>query len=80
MGTPLVGTSWLNRPYYLGVDLGTVWEMDRVQSDVSRDTDMYGGIYGGWDWDYYWGTELSIQRRRLSSSTNMCRMPLAAIA
>jgi hypothetical protein len=62
MGTPLVGTSWLNRPYYFGVDLGTVWEMDRVQSDVSRDTDMYGGIYGGWDWDYYWGTELAIQR------------------
>ncbi len=62
MGIPLVGTSWLNRPYYFGVDLGTVWEMDRVQSDVSRDTDMYGGIYGGWDWDYYWGTELSIQR------------------
>ncbi len=62
MGVPLVGTSWLNRPYYFGIDLGTLWITDRVQPDVTRDIDMYGGIYGGWDWDYYWGTELSIQR------------------
>jgi len=62
MGIPLVGTSWLNRPYYLGIDLGTVWITDSVQPDVTRDTDMYGGIYAGCDWDYYWGTEFDIQR------------------
>ncbi|HEX4414436.1 MAG TPA: outer membrane beta-barrel protein [Lacipirellulaceae bacterium] len=62
LGIPLVGTSWLNRPYYVGADLGTVWMTDRVQPDVTRDTDTYGGIYAGWDWDYYWGTEFAIQR------------------
>ncbi|HEX3599134.1 MAG TPA: hypothetical protein VHU84_03270 [Lacipirellulaceae bacterium] len=62
MGVPLVGTSWMNRPYYFGVDLGTVWVLDRVQSDVTRDVDMYGGIFAGCDWDYYWGSELDIQR------------------
>ena len=62
MGVPLVGTSWLNRPYYLGIDLGTVWVTNPPQPDITRDSDLYGGVYGGWDWDYYWGTELSIQR------------------
>lgn len=62
VGVPLVGTSWLNRPYYLGVDLGTVWVTKAVTEDITRDIDMFGGIYGGCDWDYYWGTELSLQR------------------
>jgi len=62
MGVPLVGTSWINRPYYLGVDLGTVWLTRPIQEDVVRDTDMYGGVYVGYDFDYYWGTELALQR------------------
>ncbi len=57
LGWPLVGTSWLNRPYYFGGEIGTLW-MTRGQDDsVGRDTDAFGGFYFGWDWDYYWATE-----------------------
>ena len=56
-GWPLVGTSWLNRPYYFGGEVGTLW-MTRGQDDsVGRDTDCFGGFYFGWDWDYYWASE-----------------------
>lgn len=62
MGVPLVGTSWLNRPYYAGVELGPVWICDPPQADISRDIDLLGGVYIGDDWDYYWGTELAVER------------------
>jgi hypothetical protein len=62
MGIPLVGTSWLNRPYYAGVNLGTVWITQPPQDNLTSDIDMFGGIYGGLDWDYYWGSELAIER------------------
>jgi hypothetical protein len=62
LGIPLTSSSWLNRPFYVGADIGTVWLTRQVQYDVSTDTDTYGGIFAGYDWDYYWGTELSVQR------------------
>ena len=62
MGIPLTGTSWLNRPYYLGGDIGTVWLTRPINSDLTNDIDMFGGVFAGCDWDYYWGTELSINR------------------
>ncbi len=58
LGGPLVGTSWLNRPIYGGGELGSIWIMRRVEDSVSRDTDVIGGFYFGWDWDFYWGSEL----------------------
>lgn len=62
MGIPLVSTSWLNRPYYFGGDLGTVWVTRPVNDHITTDTDMFGGVFGGCDWDYYWGTELGVHR------------------
>lgn len=62
MGVPLVGTSWLNRPYYAGIELGPVWITDPPQADISHDVDLLGGLYIGDDWDYYWGTELAVER------------------
>jgi hypothetical protein len=61
-GHPLHGTSWRNRPYYFGADLGAMWMTRSVHEDVSRDSDVFGGIFGGWDWDHYWGTELGVHR------------------
>jgi hypothetical protein len=58
LGGPLVGTSWLNRPYLVGAELGTLWIMRSQDDGVSRDTDAFGGIFFGWDWDHYWGGEL----------------------
>jgi hypothetical protein len=62
MGVPLVGTSWLNRPYYIGADLGTIWITHPPLHDLSGDSDIYGGVYAGCDLDYYWGAELAVQR------------------
>lgn len=62
MGVPLVGTSWLNRPYYAGIELGPVWITNPPQPDISHDVDLLGGLYIGDDWEYYWGTELAVER------------------
>ncbi len=62
IGVPLTGTSWLNRPYYFGGHIGTMWLTRPINSDLSTDTDMFGGIFAGCDWDHYWGTELAINR------------------
>jgi hypothetical protein len=62
MGIPLTGTSWLNRPFYFGGNIGTVWLTRPINDDLTTDVDTFGGIFGGWDWDYYWGTELAINR------------------
>jgi hypothetical protein len=58
LGAPFVGTSWLNRPYYVGAELGTLWIMRSQDDHVSRDTDVIGGVFVGWDWDHFWGSEL----------------------
>jgi hypothetical protein len=62
VGIPLTGTSWLNRPYYLGGNIGTAWLTRPINSNLTNDIDMFGGVFAGYDWDYYWGTELSINR------------------
>jgi len=62
LGVPLVGTSWLNRPYYFGADIGTVWLTRPVNDRMTEDVDTFGDVFGGCDWDYYWGTELAVHR------------------
>ena len=56
-GGPLVGTSWLNRPHYVGATLGPMWLTNRVTPDVARDVDVIGSVFYGWEWDYYWCSE-----------------------
>lgn len=58
LGRPLVGTSWLNRPYYWGGEIGTLWMTRSLADGVSRDSDAFGGVFFGWDWDHFWGSEL----------------------
>ena len=47
MGIPLTGTSWLNRPYYFGGQIGTVWLTRPINSDLTTDTDTFGGVFAG---------------------------------
>jgi hypothetical protein len=61
-GWPLVGTSWLNRPYYIGGTLGVLEMANRVEEPVRADNDVFGGLIVGWDWDYYWGNEIQFER------------------
>jgi hypothetical protein len=61
-GHPFTGTSWRNRPYYIGGDVGMLWMTTEIDDDITRDTDLFGGIFAGYDWDHYWGAELSIHR------------------
>jgi hypothetical protein len=61
LGKPLVGTSWLNRPIYVGLDIGPYWMTHRIEDSVGRDTDIFGGLILGCDWDYYWGSELRFE-------------------
>lgn len=58
LGAPLVSTSWLNRRWYAGAEIGPLWITRRVEDSVRRDTDVFGGFYFGCDWDFYWGSEL----------------------
>ena len=62
LGGPMVGTSWRNRPYYVGGELGNLWMTRSVEPSVSDDIDAFGGIFFGCDWDHYWGSELSLHR------------------
>lgn len=57
-GEPFVGTSWRNRPYYIGGQLGPMWFTQALDDDLSTDIDAFGGIFAGWDMDHYWGHEL----------------------
>jgi hypothetical protein len=57
-GRPFTGTSWRNRPYYVGGELGPVWLAEPLDEDVSGDTDLLGGVFAGYDFDHYWGMEL----------------------
>ena len=59
LGGPLVGSSWLNRPYYFGADLGMLWMLNDPENSVNGDSDVFGGIFFGADWDHYWGNELA---------------------
>lgn len=62
IGWPYVGTSWLNRPYYVGGEFGWIWITRSQEDSVTRDVDTFGGIFLGWDRDYYWGHELRFSR------------------
>ena len=43
-GLPLVGSSWLNRPHYIGATLGPMWLTNRPANSVPRDVDVIGSL------------------------------------
>jgi hypothetical protein len=57
-GAPLQGTSWLNRPYYVGA-FGGSWLGDNlVSGEVDQGSGFLGGYWLGTDMNHYWGSEL----------------------
>jgi Outer membrane protein beta-barrel domain len=56
-GEPLVGTSWRNRPWYLGAFIGGIFNGDLIAGHVQQNNTALGGIRLGYDFDHYWGVE-----------------------
>ncbi|OHB74911.1 MAG: hypothetical protein A2W31_00335 [Planctomycetes bacterium RBG_16_64_10] len=59
-GQPLIGTSWLNRPYYWGWFLGPLFGDEPIAGGMEQSNDVFGGALLGWDCDHYWGTQLRL--------------------
>jgi hypothetical protein len=57
-GQPLMGTSWLNRPYHAGWFAGILFGDEVMDGRVDLENDFFGGYRLGWDWDHFWGCEL----------------------
>jgi hypothetical protein len=56
-GQPLRGTSWLNRPFEVGVDFGALVTTSEFAPNSRRNNDILGAFHLGWDWDHYWGSQ-----------------------
>lgn len=56
-GEPLVGTSWRNRPWYVGAFLGGIFNGDLISGHVRQNNSALAGIRFGHDFDHYWGIE-----------------------
>ncbi len=57
MGQPLIGTSWRNRPWYIGTFIGGVFNNDLIANRVQPNNSSLLGLRLGWDFDHYWGLE-----------------------
>jgi hypothetical protein len=57
VGRPLIGTSWLNRPWYVGAFLGGMLADDLINDEVEANNSYFIGGRLGWDFDHYWGLE-----------------------
>jgi hypothetical protein len=56
-GRPLIGTSWLNRPWFVGAFLGGLLADDLISDEVQTNNSFFIGGRLGWDFDHYWGLE-----------------------
>jgi len=70
-GHPLVGTSWLNRPFYVGAFLGGLFADDLIADHVQTNNSFFIGARLGWDFDHYWGLEgrYAFSRPQISDAT-----------
>ncbi len=57
LGRPLIGTSWLNRPWFVGGFLGGLLADDLISGEVESNNSFFLGGRLGWDFDHYWGME-----------------------
>lgn len=67
-GDPLTGTSWLNRPWYVGAFVGGMLA-DDLADDVGADSAPFLGLRLGNDFDHYWGWEIRYAYARVEAFT-----------
>lgn len=60
LGQPLQGTSWLNRPAYLGGFLGQSLGATPLPGQVELAPDLMWGAWLGYDFSHYWGSEIRL--------------------
>ncbi len=60
LGQPLEGTSWLNRPFYVGAFLGESFGDTLVAGALDVRPSLMGGFCLGYDLNHYWGGELRL--------------------
>lgn len=68
-GDPLTGTSWLNRPWYVGVFVGGMLADDLVAGHVAADSSPITGLRLGNDFDHFWGWEVRYAYTRVETFT-----------
>lgn len=68
-GDPLTGTSWLNRPWYVGAFVGGMLADDLVSGHVEADSAPILGLRLGNDFDHYWGWEMRYAYSRVETFT-----------
>ncbi len=56
-GEPLIGASWLNRPYYSGFFIGALHGDTLIPGEINQSIGFFGGFRLGWDYDTYWALE-----------------------
>jgi hypothetical protein len=69
-GEPLIGTSWRNRPVYLGLFIGGIFNDDLIDHEVLQNNATFLGFRLGWDFDHYWGLEGRYAFARAETLTN----------
>lgn len=60
LGEPLMGTSWLNRPMYVGGFLGETFGGTLVSGEADLRSSLFGGVWLGYDFSHYWGSEIRV--------------------
>src|SRR3954466_8872673 len=58
LGQPLIGTSWRNRPLYLGAFVGGIMMDDIVPGKIYQNDTAFVGFRIGYDFDHFWGLEM----------------------
>lgn len=57
LGQPLIGTSWRNRPLFVGAFYGGILADDLIDDRVDQSDTWFLGLRAGADFDHYWGVE-----------------------
>jgi hypothetical protein len=60
LGQPLEGTSWLNRPFYVGGFLGESFGGNLMGDELEVRPSVLGGLWLGCDLNHYWGSEMRL--------------------